>query len=92
MLLNALHGQVPGLYANGFGIVGSASDLTVVLMVNNNPVAYLSLSHITAKSLGEDLAKAVIQFEQATKEQIKSIRELTELLKKQVGEGNVRKL
>lgn len=90
VLLNAVRGQVPGIYANGFGIIGSASDLTVVLMLNNNPVAALSLSHISAKSLRNDLSKAIDQFEKATKQEIKTIPETAEQLKSYMGGKGVR--
>lgn len=89
-LLNALHSAIPTIYANGFGIATSASDLSVVLMLNNNPVALLSLSLISAKTLSADLARAVEAFQKATKLEVKTIQEITQELKNALGEANVK--
>jgi hypothetical protein len=76
--------RTPGLriYANGFAVANSASDVSVVLVVNGSPAGILSLSHTSAKSLAVSLTKAIAQFEQATSQEIKTIDELKEKLPK----------
>lgn len=92
LLLNALHSQIPSIYANGFGIISSASDLSLVMMINNNPVAVVSVAYTTAKSMMDDIAKALNQYERATKTKVKTINEIAEDLKTVLGESGVRKL
>ena len=70
------------IYANGFGIVQSASDISVVMLHNNNPAAMVSMSFISAKSLLLDLGKALEGIEAALKQPIPTITEVAEEMTK----------
>jgi hypothetical protein len=74
--------SLPRLYANGFSILQTSSDLSLVLQANNAGVAVVSMSIIAAKTLARDLSKAVKAFEDATKQTIPFVDELNELLMK----------
>jgi hypothetical protein len=73
---------LPRLYANGFAIVQSASDISTVLLANGSPIGILSMSHVSAKSLATELDKNIEDFEKATGQSVKTINELTEILSK----------
>jgi hypothetical protein len=83
----ALRGGVPQAYFNGFAIVQTASDMSVILMSNGNPILTIGMSYITAKSLIPDLQKAIGTFEAASKQTIKTINELAPDLTKQMQEA-----
>ena len=78
----ALRGGVPLIYANGFAIANTASDMSIILIANGNPAASVSMSYTSAKSLLFDLQNAINMFEQATGQNIKTINELTPGLEK----------
>jgi hypothetical protein len=80
----ALRGGVPQAYFNSFAVVQTAADLSLVLMSNGNPVLTVSMSYITAKSLVPDMQRAITTFEEATKQTIKTINEVTPDLNKQL--------
>jgi hypothetical protein len=81
--------QAPGirLYANGFMVAQTASDITVALLTNGQPNGSLSLSYISAKSLSAQLMTIVESFERATGQKIMTITEVGEALKKAQGAG-----
>src|ERR1700733_271422 len=72
----ALNAPIPRLYANAHGVLQSSTDLSVVLVTNNQPVAILSLSYSTAKALAGDIDRAVKAFEKAARIEIKSVEEM----------------
>ena len=72
----ALNAPIPRLYANAHGVLQSSTDLSVVLVTNNQPVAILSLSYSTAKALAGDIDRAVKAFEKAAGIEIKSVEEM----------------
>ena len=81
--MNALmRAPMPRIYANGFGMAQSASDITVVMLHNNNPTAMVSMSFISAKSLLVDLEKALEGIETALKQKIPTISEIAEEMTK----------
>lgn len=63
MLQLALQPSVPRIYANGFMITQTATDMTLVLLHNGSPAATLSLSYISAKSLLVDLGQSIKSIE-----------------------------
>jgi hypothetical protein len=73
---------LPRLYANGFAIVQTASDISAILLINNSPIGILSMSHVSARSLANELDKAIKDFEIATEQSVKTINELSGLLSK----------
>jgi hypothetical protein len=85
-----LRAPMPRLYANGFGIAQSASDISVIVLHNNAPTGMVSMSYISAKSLLEDLAKALQEIEKALEQTIPTINEVGERMEKLQGPGNVK--
>jgi hypothetical protein len=88
MVQAALRGPgLPRFYANSFAIAQTSSDISVVMLLNDQPVGILSMSYISAKSLGVDLGGALEQIEVAIKQKIPTINETTEALRKRYGGG-----
>lgn len=85
----ALSAPIGRLYANGFVVAQTASDLMVLLLSNGAPSAFLNLSYISARTLIEELSKAVGDFEKATGQKIPTIGEVAQNLEKQKGAPNV---
>jgi hypothetical protein len=84
--MNALmRAPMPRIYANGFGMAQSASDVTVVMLHNNNPTAMVSMSFISAKSLFVDLGKTLEGIEAVLKQPIPTINEIAEEMIKAKG-------
>jgi hypothetical protein len=84
-----MRSPVPRIYANGFGVAQSASDISVVLLHNNFPAGMLSMSFISAKSLVNDLQKTIEGIEATLKQSIPTINEVTEQFEKNFGKPNV---
>ena len=64
------------LYCNGFTIAIAAPDIAIILLYNNQPIAIVNTSHVTAKSFGVTLAKLLTVFEEQTKQDILTIDEI----------------
>ena len=73
---------IPNHYVNGFEISNSLSDIGILLMLDGQPQARLSLSFTTAKTFARDLSAAVAVFEKATKHTIMTMDEVREGLEK----------
>lgn len=84
-----MRAAMPRLYANGFGLAQSASDISVVVLHNNVPTGMISMSYISAKSLLEDLGTALQGIEEALGQSIPTIGEVGEKLQKTQGKPNV---
>lgn len=69
---SALSAPVPHLYANGFVVSGTSSDIVTVLELNGSPVATLNLSFTSAKSLVVMLGGQIAQFEEFMQQEIKT--------------------
>jgi hypothetical protein len=82
-----LNAPVPRVYANGLAVAHTAADLAIVFVLNGSPTTIVNLSLTTAKSLATELSKALAGYESATKQEIMTIDEIAELLKKPVGAG-----
>jgi hypothetical protein len=87
-LMALMRAPVPRLYANGYAIISSASDISVGLLFNGTPVGVTSMSYITAKSLIIDLQKALGEFEKAIDQKVKTIDEITMGMSKIKGPGH----
>jgi hypothetical protein len=81
-----MRAPMPRLYANGFGFAQTASDISVVLLHNNNPTGMLSMSYISAKSFLIDLGKTIEGIEAALKQPIPTMAEVAEELEKVQGQ------
>ena len=75
-LQNIINSPIPRLYANGFIIAQTHSDVSVVLMLNAAPSAVLSMSFISAKTLIEELTKSMNFLESSLEQKIPSITEV----------------
>ena len=76
-----LRAPVQKIYANGLGVNATATDISVVLLDNTNPVGILTLAYSTAKSLIIDVSTAIKTFEDRTGEKVKDINTLAAKLK-----------
>jgi hypothetical protein len=76
----ALAGAAPRFYANGFILAQTASDLAIIMLANTTVAGVLNLSHISARSLADELQKALKAFEEATHQEVKSINEIQQQL------------
>ena len=71
-----LSAPVPRLYANGFVIAQTHADVSVVLLLNGAPSAIVSLSFISAKTLIEEMKKAMSVLEEGLEQQIPTMNEI----------------
>ena len=72
----ALRGGVPRLFANGFIIAQTMTDLSIVLTTNGTATAVLNLPLITAKTLIDELQKPISKFEKIMGSPIKTMGEM----------------
>jgi hypothetical protein len=68
--------QIKQLYANGFEVGMSLSDVTLILTLDGAAYAKINLSFITAKTLVGDLKALIENFESATGQSVMSMREV----------------
>lgn len=71
-----LNAPVTRLYTNGFAIAQSNTDLTLVMLANGAPAAIASMSFISAKTLMEELQKAIKILEQNLGQPIPTMEEV----------------
>ncbi len=71
-------------YFNGFTIAVSPMDCAIVLLHNNQPIAFLSTSHTVAKSLAVGIDGLVRGFEEKTGLRIPTLDEARALLEREV--------
>jgi hypothetical protein len=69
------------LYANGFTVGPTMSDMYMIGVLNNSPSFVVNMSFNTAKTLHKALTKLISDFEKTTKEEIKGINEIQESFK-----------
>jgi hypothetical protein len=68
-------------YFNGFYLVMSPMDCSIVLLHNNRPIGMLNTTHVIAKTLSYALDGLIKDFEDKTKQHIMKLDEISELLK-----------
>jgi hypothetical protein len=73
-------------YANGFSIAISAADVILILLLNNQPIATVNITHSVAKSIVETLGVILKQFEKKTRSKITTLNIIAE--KMNITEGN----
>jgi hypothetical protein len=78
-----LNAPVPRIFANGIGINGTATDITVLFLDGEAPAGTVTLAYPVAKTLVNEMTKVLAHFERKTGEKIKDIAELTALLTKE---------
>jgi hypothetical protein len=74
--LSWLNAPVMRLYANGFAVAQSNADFTVVMLVNGVPSGILNMSFVAAKTLVQELDKAVNNLEKGLEQVIPSMEEV----------------
>jgi hypothetical protein len=72
-----MNAPIPRMYANGFVIAQSNSDFSLVMMLNGAPTAVVNMSFTSAKTLGEELGKALNNLERGIEQKILSMDEVT---------------
>jgi hypothetical protein len=80
----AMLGPLPKYYVNSVGFAQSAVDVSLVLMMNGQPVGVATMAYVTAKSIVADLSQILEKFEQASGQKLKTIGELNLDLSKAV--------
>ena len=70
------------IYFNGFAVALSPMDCTIVLQWHNQPIALLSASHTTVKTLISQLGGLIDDFEGKTKQPILMLDEIQALMGK----------
>jgi hypothetical protein len=73
---------LPLIYFNGFQIGISNADVNLIIAHNGKPIAQISLSYTTAKTLGEQLLEAIHDLERESKHTIMSIEDVASFLSK----------
>lgn len=69
-------GKVPAFFVNGLAYGMSSTELTVMLMFANQPMAAVILAPSMAKTLGESLVQLINEYEEKTGQTIKSMSDL----------------
>lgn len=69
---------IANLYANGFLCARTNADVFVVLQTNGGPNAILNMSYTTAKTLAEDLATTIKEFEDTMQHSIMTIHDINQ--------------
>jgi len=69
------------LYANGFAVGPTMSDMYILGVLNNSPSFVINMSFNTAKTLKASLDKLISDFENTTKSEIKGINEIQKSFK-----------
>lgn len=68
--------NLPRIYANGFTLGISASEVGIILQINNTPIAIIDLAFPTAQSLVKNVAQLIEAYERATETRVKTPEEL----------------
>jgi hypothetical protein len=77
-----LAAPIPRIFANGIGIQATATDVSLVLLLHDNPAGIVTVAYPVAKAIVVELSKVLNIFETKTGEKIKDINELAALLNK----------
>src|ERR1700693_6005534 len=73
------------IYTNGFGIAQTNADISVIMLLNGMPTAIANMSFISAKSLMEELQKAIKVLEDALGQPVPSMGDVAAKLIKAHG-------
>lgn len=77
VIQGAMVGPTPKTYANAFGFAQTAADISMIAIMNGQPVGVVIFPYVTAKSLLADLSQILEKFEQATNQKIRTLAEVT---------------
>jgi hypothetical protein len=76
-----LQAPVTRFYTNGFAVAQSNSDITLIMLLNAAPIAIANMSFISAKSLSDELSKAIKTLEDKLEQKIPNMNEIAEKLR-----------
>jgi hypothetical protein len=85
MMLNA---SVPHLFANAFVIAMTPADMIVGMIGNNAVACTVNLSYIAAKTLADELSKALRDYEKAAGQPVKLASDINDGLQRVRGDPN----
>lgn len=74
--------NIESVYMNTFDVNLSFTDIFVTMMLNGSPFQSVNMSLTTAKSLSQNLARAIKDYEEKTGVKVLSMEEAREALKK----------
>ena len=74
---------IPYFYFNGFELNSSLSDMSLLLMLDGQPMARLGLSFTMAKTLAENLTKGIASFEEMTSHNIMTMDQVKDFMDSQ---------
>lgn len=80
----AMQSPITRIYANGFGIAFSGSDISLVAQINDMPVGILTCSFETMKSLATKILEGIVQLEAKTGQRVLMTEEI---IAKMMGPG-----
>jgi hypothetical protein len=92
IMQTALRGAVPRFTANSCGVAQTASDLALVLISNNLPVATVNMSYPTAKLLSSELLKAIKKYEKLTQHEIEDYNQVANKMREQMEKENAKSI
>lgn len=92
IMQTALRGAVPRFTANSCGVAQTASDLALVLISNNVPVAAVNMSYPTAKLIAAELQKAINKYESITKHEIEDYNDVANKMRELMERDNAKSL
>ena len=78
-------------YFNGFTISIGPPDFTIVLQVNNEPVAHLNTTHVIAKTLAKKLTGVIDEFEKSMNYKISTLDDFEKEAKKKSARSKANK-
>jgi hypothetical protein len=73
--------MVPRFYGNAFAIAQTSADMSVIVLANGAPAGILSMSYSSAKTLLDEMNKAIQNFETAIGNPVLTNQELDEKMK-----------
>jgi hypothetical protein len=92
MLQLALRGPIPRFHANHCAIGQTPTDMAVIFVSNNSPVATVNLSYETAKFVAKEIEKAIAQYETVSGIKLPEPAEIIEKMRLQMESQNASQL
>ncbi len=63
-------------YFNGVAVATSPADVVIILLRNNQPIATLNASHVTAKTFANNILQNLTKFEDLTGQTVLTLDEI----------------
>jgi len=81
--------ELPKTYANGFQVVMSNSDVSLLLIQNNVPVAVVNMSYTVAKTLSKKVGELIEKLETRSGQPIMTTDDIHKYLKEELNAPGV---